>query len=115
MDEFQSGPRHLPDREQCLRVVQTQTLASLIIRPRALGKRLVVGPATFLKLLLKDAPLAVRKVDPVFEALTHILSVPRLRLKRKSVHMSAVGLKPLTRVTPLYPRAKAPGLYGLFP
>jgi hypothetical protein len=56
----------------------------------------------------------VGKVDAVFEAFSHGLRIPRLRLHSTPVRISVVGLKLLKRVKPFYPRAKAPGLYGLF-
>ena len=69
VDEFQGGSHQLPDGQHSLRVVQPQRLAPLLICPLAFSKRLVIRPTTFLKLLLKDTPLAVREVDSVFEAL----------------------------------------------
>ena len=109
MDKFQGGPRQLPHGEHCLRVVQAQRFVPLLIRSLAFGKRLVVGPAAFLKLLLKDSPLAVREVDPVFEALSHALSIPRPCLNSKSVLLE---LKPLKRMKPFYPGLKLLGFTG---
>src|SRR5690606_14501570 len=47
--------------------------APLFLFPGVLarGKRLVVDPATLFKLAFKDAPLAVREIDAVFERFTH--------------------------------------------
>ena len=38
-------------------------------------KYLIIDPAAFLKLLLKDAPLAVRQVYSVLEGFSHIFII----------------------------------------
>jgi hypothetical protein len=63
MHELQGRARQLPDGQHGLRVVQAQTFATIRIRPFTLGQYLVVDPAACFKLLLKDAALAVGKVD----------------------------------------------------
>jgi hypothetical protein len=85
MDEFQRGPNILPNGELSLRLVPVRRALLLLIGTLAIGKRLVVHPSAFLKLLLKDTPLAVREVDAVFEALTHNLRVTHPCLKSKFV------------------------------
>jgi hypothetical protein len=58
---------HFPDRKQGLRVIQT-TFHTVRVGIPTNFKRLVIDPAAFLKLALKDAPLAVRKVDAIFKS-----------------------------------------------
>jgi hypothetical protein len=76
----------------------------------AIDERLVVHPAAFLKLLLKDAPLTVREIDAVFEGFAHTFSIAHACLNRNTCS----GLKRLKRGKGLYPRAKAPRVYTLF-
>jgi len=71
MDKLHGRARQLPDREEVQRIVLAQRLAAFRIRPLAFGKQFVIHPAAFFKLLLKDAPLALREVDAVFESFAH--------------------------------------------
>src|SRR6266511_4180261 len=70
MHQLQRRALGFPARQQRLGIVQPKRSAfGMRVSPRR--KRLVVDPPARLKLLLKDAPLAVREIDAVFVGFAH--------------------------------------------
>ena len=88
MYQFERGARLFPEWQQRLCVIQPKRDA-FGIGITARGKGLVIDKAAFLKLLLKDTPLAAREIDAVFEGFSHILSVLHIYVKSKYVRLWA--------------------------
>jgi hypothetical protein len=100
---FERGARILPFGQQALSFVPVRGALLLFVSALAIGQRLVIHPAAFLKLLLKDTPLAFGEIDAIFEGFAHPFSIAPHCLSSKHV-LCQTGLKPLKQVKPLYPR-----------
>jgi hypothetical protein len=94
MHQLQGWPIRFPDGKKGLCIVQT-TFRTVRIGITTNLKRLVVDPSAFLKLVLKDTPLAVGEIDAVFEGFSHGLSIRYDYLKHNVCSNQSGGLKPL--------------------
>jgi hypothetical protein len=110
MNQLQCWPIFFPEWEQAFGFVPIRGALLFFVGAFAIGERLVIDPTAFLKLLLKDTPLAVREIDAVFEGFSHTFSITYSCAKpfarSKAAKANGKGL---------YPRAKAPGVYALDP
>jgi hypothetical protein len=70
MHQFERWSRFLPERQHGFRLVPGERNA-LFVGITTRHKCLVINPPAFLKLLPKNAPLAVREVDAIFERLAY--------------------------------------------
>jgi hypothetical protein len=97
MHDLQRLPLAFPDREKGLGIVEPKrSTFGMRVSPRL--KRFIIDSPAFLKLLLKDAPLAVREIDAVFEGFSHVLSIPCSSLKHNVCSNQSSGLKPLKQM-----------------
>ncbi len=107
MHQLKRWPFCFPIRKEVDRIIQPQRITfSMGITPRR--KHLIVDPAAFFKLLIKDAPLAVRQVYSIVEGFSHAFIIHDFIPESKRYN-----LKPLKRVKGVYPKAKALGFYAL--
>lgn len=67
MHQFERGALGFPARKESLGVIQPKGLLTLFPGITTRRKRLIVDPAAFLKLLLKNAPLAFGQMQAVLE------------------------------------------------
>jgi hypothetical protein len=111
MDGFQRRSFGFQDRDAPFGFVPTRRALFVLSRCLAIGKRVVVQPATFFKHLLKQPLLAFRRRKAELIRFRHKRSIALLP--------NTVHLKPLKQEKGLYPSGyplagEAPGLYALF-
>lgn len=112
MNVLQRRTFSFPFREQVDGVIQPKRFVTFFPGITSGGKRLVIHPPARLKLLFKQAVLTFGKPEAIL-VYRFMLVVHSGNCSTKPDRMR-VRLKRLKRVKPFYPRAKAPGFYGLY-